>query len=619
MIKNILSMYKDFFFKYKHILLEFLMIFICYTCFEVFFYTSSMIIEKDDWIIFPFVIPSVIISFIIHYLIYYVLKNITKKPILSEIINLSIIYVLALISIIKISYMEMPILISDINFLSGISEVYGLVNFSDIVNILTKTGIVFIFLGSVFISVVSLWFFSKGINKKCFWLKSIVSIICLVILLVPSVFNKITINYATSINQIYAYTMRGFYCGLYGEYLKEQITEPTEYNLEIVENVLNNNYIKNKNDANWGKPNVIFVLSEAFWDINKIDDKIKFDKNVMEDFYQISDNSQLINMISPSYAGMTTNIEYEIMTGNSMRYFNYNFIPFNSIYMGKKSSNLPSIVKFFNNEGYDTTIISPFDNGDIYNVKNAYKYLGFKNIVFRDDLIGGKEKGGTYSDEYIYSLIPEKIKSEDENVFMFVKTSQNHMPYENDKYSENDFDINVISSEASDEDTNILKIYAQGLYDANKSLKQLYDEIQNIEEDTIVIYFGDHLPSLNNSKGEDILSVLNYYKKSQNYKENVFAQYNTQAIIFSNYDINRDDFKYLSFDGLSAYILHNLNIKTDNYFEWLYSNLNDYTGGNFYISSDVNGNLYLPGELSKEQRNVYKHKEFIQYYILNNY
>ena len=42
--------------------------------------------------------------------------------------------------------------------------------------------------------------------------------------------------------------------------------------------------------------------------------------------------------------------------------------------------------------------------------------------------------------------------------------------------------------------------------------KRLYEEIQKLEEPTIIVYFGDHLPSLTTSSGEDIIENLELSK-----------------------------------------------------------------------------------------------------------
>ena len=45
---------------------------------------------------------------------------------------------------------------------------------------------------------------------------------------------------------------------------------------------------------------------------------------------------------------------------------------------------------------------------------------------------------------------------------------------------------------------NALKNFSKGLSDSDKALKQLYDYVMNREKETVVLWFGDHLPTLGN-------------------------------------------------------------------------------------------------------------------------
>ena len=73
---------------------------------------------------------------------------------------------------------------------------------------------------------------------------------------------------------------------------------------------------------------------------------------------------------------------------------------------------------------------------------------------------------------------------------------QSHMDYLVSKYSS--YGIAITSSNLSRIDNDIMLSYAQGIYDADKMLGKVYNAIQNIDEDTIVVFFGDHLPYLKN-------------------------------------------------------------------------------------------------------------------------
>ena len=592
----------------KNKFLEMLMLFISYVAFECFFIlATNKLIAEDIEIFFQF-IPH-ILSFSIYYAFYSILKHVTKRPFLSGMINLVFLYILGIISIVKISYLGTPILISDFNFLKSFSEIPKMVSFSDICTIIGFSN--FLLFTIIFaISIRVIFLASKNTNKHSYK-KILLDILLLILIFNPTTFSFIVKPNEQSNSIIGFYITKGFYSGMYGEYLNEKIKKPEFYNEEEIKNTLNNSTETKINT--WGTPNVVFVLSEAFWDINNIKE-ISFSEDIMADYNYVKEKSKTFNMISPTYAGMTTNVEYELLTGNSMRYFNNNYIPFNSLYTTADTKNLTSIVKFFNKANYDTKVYSPFDNGKVYNVKTVYDYLGFKNIFLKKDLINEtNQKGNAVSDSFMSELIINEINNNENKIFLFVKTAQNHMPYKNDKYS--NLETKAKKSSLSTEETFRSEIYAQGIKDAGSSLKYLYNSIQNIEEPTIVVYFGDHLPSLTTANGIDILSKLEHFN-TQNEKQNLFNKYNTQTLIFSNFDIMHEEYNTFSFDALSAYIMKHLDIETNNYYNWLYNNLENYKVGNKYISSSTSGELTEISDFSTEDLKFYKLKEKIQYYNL---
>ena len=584
---------------------EILMLFVSYIIFECFFIFATNKFIHDDIEIFVEIIPH-FLSFILYFCIYSLLKNIIRKPFLAGCINLIILYILGIISVVKFSFLGTPVLISDIMFLGSLGEINTLVNVSEIFSIIGWFSILLLLI-AVVLSMRVIYLGTNKINVGG-WKQFIANILIVSVLLTPCIFEIVANNNKPANSIISTYISKGFYSGLYGQFLKEQIQKPEGYNKNEIKEIIEFEE-KDSIKSSWGQPNVIFILSEAFWDIDNIEEVV-FDKDVMEGYKYVKENSQEINMISPTYAGMTTNVEYELLTGNSMRYFGLNYIPFNSLYTTKDTANLPSIVKFFNSANYDTKVISPFDNGKVYNVKTVYDYLGFKEILLKNDL--EKEdnlKGLAVSDEYLYDYVLQELKSNENKLFLFLKTAQNHMPYRDDKYL--NFDISVVDSQLTNEETFRTKIYGQGIYDANISLKNLYQEIQKIEEPTVVVFFGDHLPSLTTADGTDIIPKLNNVQAQP-----IYEKYHTKALIFSNYEIEKDDFSNLSFDGLSAYIMNKIDIETNNYYNWLYSNINDYIGGNSFISSDINGNLKTLEDFNQKELEIYKKKQFYQYYIL---
>ena len=60
--------------------------------------------------------------------------------------------------------------------------------------------------------------------------------------------------------------------------------------------------------------------------------------------------------------------------------------------------------------------------------------------------------------------------------------------------------------------TDVLLSYSQSCYNADMQLGRMYDYIQNFDEPTILVFYGDHLPYLPDTKTkEDIINYLSYF------------------------------------------------------------------------------------------------------------
>ena len=128
------------------------------------------------------------------------------------------------------------------------------------------------------------------------------------------------------------YDEYGFYNGIVLDNISKKLIEPTEYSKERVEGILSF-YDNKKNNASWGKANVVFILSEAFSDINNVSE-VKFNKEIMPNInrYKNENDKMVMDLIVPSYGGASVNTEFEVLTGSSLNFFKAGFIPYTQYY-----------------------------------------------------------------------------------------------------------------------------------------------------------------------------------------------------------------------------------------------------------------------------------------------
>ncbi len=248
------------------------------------------------------------------------------------------------------------------------------------------------------------------------------------------------------------------------------------------------------------KPNIIFIMNESFSDPTKIKD-VEYSRSPLEDIENLCQNDSNAvrgGITSPTYGGGTSVAEFEALTGLSSYYIKKQIFPYTSYIR----SDMNSIVRDYEKAGYTSIGIHP-NTRTFYNRDKVYKYFGFDKTVFKEDIEKPEEKGGNISENEFANQIIKAFEETSESKFIFGVTMQNHMPYKKEKYDT--YDIEVSSEKLSNDEKEKLQGYVQGVYDGNKMYVKLVEYLKNVEEPTMLIMFGDHLPSLSS-----IYSKSNY-------------------------------------------------------------------------------------------------------------
>ncbi len=233
------------------------------------------------------------------------------------------------------------------------------------------------------------------------------------------------------------------------------------------------------------RPNIIFVLSESFWDATQIPG-VSFSKDPLPFFHALAERFTSGTMQSPQYGGGTANVEFEVLTGNSMRFLPQGSVPYNQ-YINRNIESLASILA---RQGYETTAISPFHSW-FFNSKKVYEHFGFAKYISQEFFEPDFE-GPFMSDRAVAKNIIEATEASPGPDFVFANTMQNHYNYLPGKFKENTISVSGVSGESR----GLLETYAQGLLGADDMLRRLVGHYGKKAEPTILVFFGDHLPSL---------------------------------------------------------------------------------------------------------------------------
>ena len=373
------------------------------------------------------------------------------------------------------------------------------------------------------------------------------------------------------------------------------ITKPDGYTEKTVESTVETvKSLKSEPNKEFKQPNVIMVMSEAFWDPTLLK-SVSFTVDPIPNMHSLMKKYTSGYLLSPAYGGGTSNVEFEVLTGNSMSFFPDGANPYQQ-YINKP---LPSLASIFAEHGYKSIAVHTY-NKWFFNRDKVYNLMGFQKFIGLEDFKNPKYKGLYISDEEFTNMIIREHKNSDKPVFMYSISMQNHGPYEPRRYTNTA--IKVKSDNLSEQSKSILEEYAQGIHDADASLKRLTDYFEKVKEPTVIVFFGDHLPMLGNDfstyKESGFVKTQSGSWTPEEYRD----LHATPLLIWTNYIAEEKDLGTLgSAYYLGSYIMDYINMDKPLYYDFLDDERDHLPGNLKYLKMDSNKALYakIPPELKK--------------------
>lgn len=269
-----------------------------------------------------------------------------------------------------------------------------------------------------------------------------------------------------------------------------------------------------------GKADVIVLMSESFWDPTRLPN-VKLSPDPMPTIREMQSG----NVFSPEFGGMTANVEFEALTGFSNAFLPYGSIPYQQYIRNP----IPSLATFFRGEGYVSRAIHPFQSW-FWNRTAVYKSFGFDMFKSEENMPPMQKRGIFASDESLTKEIIRQADAMDDPFFFFAVTLQGHGPYEPNRYARNTIKV---EGNLPESDRQVLATYAQGIKEADDSLKMLMDWAKKRDRETIIVLFGDHLPPLNTVyTNTGFMKGITAERKGP--KDQMKAQHETPLVVWSN-------------------------------------------------------------------------------------
>lgn len=316
--------------------------------------------------------------------------------------------------------------------------------------------------------------------------------------------SNILASYFANIAQ--GYENYGFVYGFSTSVVDRGMKKPENYSQESVDTAKENS--KKETTSNKDKPNIITVLLESFIDPTDVN-FLQFSKDPIPNFRSLMENYTTGHLKVPVVGAGTANTEFEILTGMSMQYFGTGEYPYKTIL---KQTDCESIASDLAKIGYGSHVVHN-NGGNFYSRANAFSMMGFDSFTSKE-LMDIKEYTplGSWPTDDI--LIDETIKALDstENTpdFVYTITVSGHGDYPTEKVlAAPDIYVSGAKDEASN---NQWEYYVNMIHRVDKFIGDLTAALEKRGENTIVVFFGDHLPSLGLSE-EDMASGSTFLTK----------------------------------------------------------------------------------------------------------
>lgn len=563
-------------------------------------------IEAINWIYFYNM--QFILSFVVIYAIYILVYNLIGKVFLSMVLTSCTLVILCIVNYLKLIFRGDPLYPSDFTqithmqsvipmvmdyfswsyiFVIILSIVVGIYMRRYIQNVKIHLGIrASLVVGSIFVLYAYGNFANTFMNK---------------------VFQKSGVDFVLW-NQNENYASNGFVLGFISNLDTTVMEKPKNYSKENMLQIAND--IKKQYSGNIGnqqkkeKPNIIFVMSESFWDPTKVTN-LSFSEDPVPNLHHYIENFPGGQTISPTFGGNTANVEFEALTSYSMSLLKPGSIPYQQVITNKKE--IPSIPTALKKEGYYTSAIHSFGR-TFFKRDDVYKVLGFDKFNAEDTMKNVDIDGDYISDLAMSKEIIAELEKQKQPTFIHAVTMQNHFPFTEDRFGENLIEISGLENEESKGE---LETYTEGLRRSDEALQYLIEQLDNLDRPTLLVFFGDHLPSLGTNKS---FYKENGYITNEKTPSERLAMAQTPLLMYANFDMPNDNLGLVSPIHFSNLIFDYAGLNKSLFYQFLSELYKEIPVLRDELKVDKNGEVI--NDLTKKQKEMLEQYKMLQYDLL---
>lgn len=416
--------------------------------------------------------------------------------------------------------------------------------FSTIELILLIVGI-----GAVVIWVVSMWRRGGQYTGKMHRFLALIGVGCWIgaymLLTNIAIDQRVVSNYFGNI--AFAYEDYGFpYC-FTASLFNTGISEPSGYSEETMAAIDNNGAL---NVSETGRseeelPNIVVVQLESYFDPTEVE-WLQFSEDPIPNLRKMYQKYSSGYFKVPSVGAGTANTEFEVLTGMSMRFFGPGEYPYKTY---GKTKVIESAATALGELGYGSEALHN-NGGNFYSRAQVFNHMGFDHFTSKEFMnILRTTPNGWATDDILIPNILESMDTTENQDFVFTISVQGHGEYPTEQVIENP--IIKVSGVEDEGKRNAWEYYVNQVYEMDKFAGDLVAALEKRGEPTVVVFYGDHLPTMD-LQAKDMKSKY---------------LYNTNYVIWDNIGLEKKDGNYPAYQ-IMAEVLERLDIHTGTVFNY---------------------------------------------------
>ena len=269
------------------------------------------------------------------------------------------------------------------------------------------------------------------------------------------------------------------------------IDQPNGYSEQLVDQVLRSEGVLPETELSDTPPNIIVVQLESFFDPSRVK-WLKLSGDPLPNWHALGEEFSSGLYTVPTVGAGTVNTAFETLTGMSLRFFGAGEYPYKGVLL---KDTCESAAYVLHGLGYTAHALHN-NEADFYGRNEVYANLGFNTFTSGEYMNTQNDvnSNGWMRDRNLIPYISDALDATDNQDFVFVVSVQPHGAYPTEQtVMDPEF---TVSGRVSKEEKYAWEYYIQEIHEEDQFVADLIASLNERDEPTVVMFYGDHLPTM---------------------------------------------------------------------------------------------------------------------------